>query len=67
MNNLLQKYHNWLLEIPESIGEIIACVVYLAFMISLVGGTVALNYQEYMSMYFCYGTAAIIFGLIQVA
>ncbi len=55
------------MEIPENTGEIIASAVYLTFMISLIGGTAALTSQAYMPMYFCYGIAAIILGLVHIA
>jgi len=67
MKALLHKYHNWLMEIPENTGEIIASAVYLTFMISLIGGTAALTSQAYIPMYFCYGIAAIILGLVYIA
>jgi len=50
MNNLITKYRSWAMGVEEHIGELIAIVMYLTFMISTAGATISFVTGAYVPM-----------------
>ena len=63
---LIEKYRNWLMEIPEQTGDLIACVGYLIFMLSLFGATTAFSGGAYLPMALSLIPAVVIFILVHI-
>ena len=50
MNNLIDQYRSWILDIPDNTGDIIACVVYIVFCVAMTGAAVTFSSGAHMPM-----------------
>jgi hypothetical protein len=53
MDNLITKYRNWAMDIPEHVGELLAIGLYLSFMTTLSGAVFSLAAGAYMPAAAC--------------
>ena len=66
MNHLMTKYKNWLMEIPDQTGDLMACAGYLIFMLSLFGAITAFSAGAYIPMALSLVPAVAIFILVHI-
>jgi len=64
---LLQKYRNWIGEIPEFTGEVIASVIYLSWHTSMAGILFSFQYGFVEPMIICIIIMLIITALVYAA
>jgi len=66
MNNLIEQYRNWILDIPEQTGDLIACGVYLVYLLALSGAAITFSTGAYVPMSFCLTAVFTIMLLIYI-
>jgi hypothetical protein len=67
MSNLLNKYRNWIMDVPEQSGDLIACVSYTTLLGSIFVGSLCFQGGYIIPSVICFGVAGIIVSLVYIA
>jgi|ETNvirnome_2_300_1030623.scaffolds.fasta_scaffold91937_2 hypothetical protein len=66
MNYLINKYRDWLLDVPDQTGDMITYVGYLSYLLALTGAVLTFSSGAYIPMTLCLGVAATIMFLVYI-